>query len=114
MIKSILGLILAVTSLNAFAADKAIDAGKKLFETSTCITCHGLDAKAQTDTGKALKARNLVSDPFKKGTTEKEIAATISKGIEGTGMAGFPNLKEEDRKLIAKYILSLRAAAAKK
>lgn len=95
------------------AADKA--AGEKAFATN-CASCHGVDGKAQTDVGKALKARNLVADEYKqlkdrkKGVTEEDVFNTLKTGVPGTGMASFAHLPEADRKAIAKYVISLRKA----
>lgn len=93
-----------------FSAEKP---GEKLFVTN-CASCHGNDGKAQTDVGKAVKARNLISDEFKqvkdkkKGVTEDDILGTLKTGIPGTGMASFAHLPEADRKAIAKFVISLR------
>lgn len=95
----------------AFAADPAV--GEKLFVTN-CASCHGNDGKAQTDIGKAVKARNLVADEYKqvkdkkKGVTENDIFETLKTGVPGTGMASFAHLPEADRKALAKYVLTLR------
>ncbi|MEY4615848.1 MAG: hypothetical protein RJB66_808 [Pseudomonadota bacterium] len=100
----------------AFASDNA--AGEKLFVTN-CSMCHGVDGKGQTDTGKALKARNFVTDDFKqvkdkkKGPTEEDIMNTLKTGVPGTGMAPFAHLPESDRKALAKYVLTLRKAGKK-
>lgn len=100
----------ALLAANVFAAAPN---GKALFETN-CASCHGNDGKAQTDVGKAVKARNLIVDEFKqvkdkkKGVTEDDISNTIKTGIPGTGMAAFPSISEPDRKAIAKYVIELR------
>ncbi len=107
-------VLFAATSV--FAADKP--AGDKLFATN-CASCHGNDGKAQTDIGKAVKARNLVSDEFKqlkdkkKGVTEVDVFNTLKTGVPGTGMASFAHLPEADRKALAKYVVSLRKTAKK-
>lgn len=103
-------LLSALLATNVFAAGPD---GKKLFETN-CSSCHGTDGKAQTDVGKAVKARNLIADPFKqvkdakKGVTEDDILGTLKTGVPGTGMASFAHLPEADRKAIAKYVIELK------
>jgi len=86
--------------------------GEKLF-IANCTSCHGADGKAQTDVGKAVKARNLISDEFKqakdkKKVTEEDILGTLKTGVPGTGMASFAHLPEADRKAIAKYVIALK------
>lgn len=87
--------------------------GEKLYSTN-CASCHGNDGKAQTDVGKAVKAKDLVAGEFKqvkdkkKGVTEDDILGTMKTGVPGTGMASFAHLPEADRKAIAKFIVDLR------
>jgi mono/diheme cytochrome c family protein len=109
--KMIVFLIALATMTTAQAAEPS--AGEKLFLTN-CSSCHGPDGKAQTDIGKAVKARNLVADTFKqmknskKGPTEDDVFNTLKTGVPGTGMASFAHLPEADRKALAKYVISLR------
>jgi high-affinity iron transporter len=109
-------LLLSLVTGTAFAAGNP--AGEKAFATN-CASCHGTDGKAQTDIGKALKARNLVVDEFKqvkdkkKGVTEADLMGTLKTGVPGTGMASFAHLPEADRKAIAKYVVELRKSAKK-
>lgn len=97
----------------AAAATAPTGGGEKLF-VANCASCHGNDGKAQTDVGKAVKARNLIGDTFKqikdkaKGVTEEDVLVTLKTGVPGTGMASFAHLPEADRKAIAKYVLELR------
>lgn len=113
--KTLLLLGLLVGSV-AGAADMA--AGEKAF-TTNCASCHGADGKAQTDIGKALKARNLVADDYKqvkdkkKGVTEDDVFNTLKTGVPGTGMASFAHLPEADRKALAKYVVQLRKGKKK-
>lgn len=113
--KSILLLSLLLSGA-AHAADAGN--GEKLFVTN-CSMCHGVDGKGQTDTGKALKARNFISDDFKqvkdkkKGPTEEDVFNTLKTGVPGTGMASFAHIPEADRKALAKYVIGLRKAGKK-
>lgn len=100
-----------LSSSALFAND--VEKGKQLFATN-CATCHGADGKSQTDIGKSIKARNLVADAYKAGEKEADIFNTITKGLAGTGMAAFGHIPEPDRKALAKYVVSLRPAVAKK
>ncbi len=111
----------APTSANA-PSDQASDAkvspdqlvnGKKLYETATCILCHGATGAADSPTGQALKATNLAAGKFRenKGNLPavKYIEKVIVEGIPGSGMASFkaqvPN--EKDRRDLAEYVHSL-------
>lgn len=109
----ILVAIAMIMSFGFMAA--AEDLGQKTFA-ANCATCHGLDGKGQTDIGKSVKARNFVEatdKEFKNGADAKGIAKTIEKGVEGTAMVGFPQLKKEEKEALVKYILSLRPGAKK-
>lgn len=91
-----------------FKKDEALfKKGFEAYKKHTCHTCHGEDGKASTPTGKALKARNFTSDPFKQGRSEAGIKHSIKKGIPGTGMAAFASVPDEDMDAIAHYILVL-------
>lgn len=77
---------------------------------SNCMACHGPTGLGDGPLGKVLKPspRNLVKDPFKQGTKPEEIFKTITRGIPGTGMAGYAHLSEKDRWAIAYFILSIK------
>lgn len=106
-------LVIVLGLLMPGAAFAAEIPGEKLFVTN-CASCHGNDGKAQTDVGKAVKARNLIVDQFKqlkdkkKGVTEDDVFNTLKTGVPGTGMASFAHLPEADRKVLAKYVIHLR------
>lgn len=94
----------------AFAAEVP---GEKLFAVN-CASCHGNDGKSQTDVGKAIKARDLITQEYKqlkdkkKGVTEEDVFNTLKTGVAGTGMASFAHLPEADRKALAQYVIHLR------
>lgn len=100
----------SVVGLTAFGSLQADERGKELFM-RTCVTCHGADGKGQTDVGKALKARDLTTEPFKQGDSFAQVSNTILKGVPGTGMAGFPFLNQADREALAKYVISIHKPA---
>lgn len=111
-------LIIIFTILVSNSSFASSNSGEKAFAVN-CSSCHGLDGKAQTDIGKALKARNFTADEFKqikdkkKGLTENDIFETLKTGVPGTGMASFSHLPEADRKAIAHYVFSLRKKSKK-
>jgi mono/diheme cytochrome c family protein len=89
------------------ATAKAIEEGTDLFMVY-CSICHGEDGKAKIPQGKAVKARNLVSGKFKKGTSVYGIFKTITDGIPGTQMAGGLVVDEIERWKIAHFVRSIK------
>jgi mono/diheme cytochrome c family protein len=87
--------------------------GKMLYETKTCVLCHGADGKADTPTGKALNSTNLTSAQFHNNKNKLESTAYIinvlENGVPGTGMVSFKSQipLEQDRKDLANYVTSL-------
>jgi mono/diheme cytochrome c family protein len=74
------------------ASEEAIARGAALFQTH-CVACHGAaaDGKGPAAVAFTPPPRNF-TDPEAKWTLGREpaqIHAAVSKGIEGTGMAGF-------------------------
>ncbi len=101
------------TAATGLPSAAQLENGKKLYETATCILCHGATGKADTPTAQALKATNLVEGKFKNNKDNLQsveyILKVITEGVPGTGMASFkaqvPN--ESDRRDIAEYVHSL-------
>ena len=88
--------------------------GKSAFS-KNCALCHAEDGNsANSPTGKAMNARNLISDPFKSGDSVEKIFETITKGLPGTAMAPFAHIPEEDRWGISYLIKSWRKAGGAK
>lgn len=79
--------------------------GKKLYLKS-CASCHGKTGKADTATGKALKARNFVKGKYKFGSKDKELAKSIKKG-KGK-MPGFKKLTNDEVTNLIAFIRSLK------
>lgn len=93
--------------------DEDTKKGKELFEAATkgnCASCHGMEGKGDTPVGQSLKARNLQDTAsYKQGATADAIAETIKSGVKtGPSMPPRPDIAEADRKLIAKYVVSLQ------
>jgi len=82
---------------------------KALFNLN-CASCHGEDGRGQTAVGKALKARNFLTEDFKQGDSLEAIKTTLEKGVPGTAMVGYSYLKKEDRASLAQYVRALRTA----
>ena len=54
------------------------------------------------------KPRNFVTEKFKKGEGASEIFTSITKGLDGTAMAGFANIPEADRWAMVYYVQSFK------
>lgn len=85
--------------------------GKAAYMTN-CTVCHGELGDGNGPAGAAMnpRPRNFAKDQFKKGDQPQQVFNTVSKGLEGTAMAGFGHLPEEDRWGLTYYVLSLRKA----
>ena len=93
--------------LNASTPEK-IENGKRLYG-SNCLTCHGVEGNGLGIAGKYMipKPRNF-KDKFKKGDSIQEIFTTLTKGLDGTAMVGFPSIPDDDRCSLARYVLTFR------
>ena len=93
--------------LNASTPEK-IENAKRLY-VSNCLTCHGAQGDGLGIAGKYMmpKPRNF-KDKFKKGDSIQEIFTTLTKGLDGTAMVGFPSIPDEDRCSLARYVLTFR------
>jgi len=84
--------------------------GRELFFQNGCDSCHGKNGGGDGPAGSALDPppRNFrkIGD-YKQGSNLESITKTIMTGIPGTMMVANP-LPEEDRKMIAEYILYLQ------
>jgi len=78
--------------------------------TANCVTCHGEKGDGLGDAGKYMSPhpRNFATDKFKSGDKVTDLFKTITKGLDGTAMAGFPDLPEADRWGLAYYVLSFK------
>ena len=111
-------IVIAALMLNStfvLASDKPLTspdkvaAGEKLFATN-CSTCHGPQGKGDGPAAMAFnpQPRNLQTEPFKGGTEDAKIFATISNGLTGSNMPGFAQLNETDRWNLAFFVKLLR------
>ena len=70
-----------------------------------CATCHGVDGKGETPTGKAMKVRSF-ADPEVAKISDDELAGAIEKG-KGKMPAYGKNLKPDEIKAMVAYIRSM-------
>ncbi len=80
-----------------------------------CAACHGPKGEGDGPAARALKPkpRNLVTEPLKSGATVAGVHGTLETGVQGTAMASFKHLPDEDRWALSYYVLSLRGGAKK-
>ena len=97
--------------------NESVQAGKKLYEETGCIRCHGNLGRGDGPSGPTLvddlkhpirPADRSQSWTFRGGSTREDIFRTMSTGFNGTPMPGFVDaLTEEQRWAITDYIVSL-------
>ena len=96
---------------------ESIEAGKKLYEETGCIRCHGNLGRGdgpsaptlKDDWGYPVRAADLTQIwTFRGGSSREDIFRTMTTGFNGTPMPGFLDaLAPEQRWAITDYIVSL-------
>ena len=101
-------LVLVVAAAPPATPD-VLKRGKAVYE-QTCAACHGATGEGNGPVAFALKPppRNFTKDPFKAGDTVEKIFATVTNGLPGTSMVGYPTLAEAERWALAYYVRGFR------
>jgi cytochrome c len=99
------------------ATKESIEAGKKLYEETGCVRCHGTLGRGDgpsaptltDDWGHPIRAADLAQRwTFRGGSSREDIFRTMSTGLNGTPMPSFLDaLKDEQRWAITDFIDSL-------
>jgi mono/diheme cytochrome c family protein len=74
---------------------------------ANCAICHGDAGKGDGPAGMAIGARNLVEGKWKSSGDTLGLFKTITNGLLGTSMVGFPQISIDDRWAIAHFIRSI-------
>jgi mono/diheme cytochrome c family protein len=102
--------------------EESIALGKKLYEETGCIKCHGTLGRGDgpsaptlvDDWGQPIRAADLTQSwTFRGGSTREDIFRSMSTGLNGTPMPGFLDaLQPEQRWAIVDFIDSLSSSNA--
>jgi mono/diheme cytochrome c family protein len=103
------------------ATNETIALGKKLYEDTGCVRCHGNLGRGdgpsaptlKDDFGYPIRAANLAQSwTFRGGSSREDIFRTMSTGFNGTPMPAFVDaLTPEQRWAITDFIVSLSSSA---
>ena len=93
-------LVLAAFGL---ASAPALAAGRSETFTTYCGVCHGDDGKAQTEQGKAKKARDFTSKEWQKSVDDARLMKSITDGREKMPKFG-KKLTEDEIKALVKEV----------
>ena len=75
-------MILAVLALSAFAVRAEVDKKTERTWKSKCASCHGVDGKADTDTGKKAGIPSYADAAFQKSKTDAQLMEAITNGVK--------------------------------
>jgi len=105
------------------ATNESIELGKKLYEETGCIKCHGTLGRGDgpsaptlaDDWGNPIRPADLTQSwTFRGGSTREDIYRSMSTGLNGTPMPGFGDdaLKPEQKWAITDFVDSLSGGGA--
>lgn len=85
--------------------------GGKLYQ-EHCAACHGLSGQADTEMAKSLEPEPIAFTDVERANQRSPLSLyqTTTQGVEGTSMAAYPQLSDEQRWAIAYYVGSIAYA----
>ncbi|MPZ17436.1 MAG: c-type cytochrome [Luteitalea sp.] len=88
-----------VMAQEAGTAQASADPKAEEIYTTRCVACHGADGDSQ------LPEMSFTDGVWKHGSSEGEVAKTITDGVPGTAMMPFESqLSQEEIETLAKYV----------
>lgn len=103
-IENVVAYVMSLSTPPRKATFGNVAAGKAVFD-GNCIACHGPDAKGKSDTG----APNLTDNVWTHGGDENTLYETVWGGLQGQMPSWEGRLSSLDRKILALYLVDLRA-----
>src|SRR5690349_18168267 len=102
-------LVLAAVAASVAAGPAAVaDKSPREIYLASCAPCHGETGDGKGITVLERPARSFKDGGFSYGNTPEALLRTITHGIPGSLMPSFRDaLKDEERKALAAYVLSL-------
>lgn len=89
----------------------ALREGRTLYVANGCESCHGKKGLGDGPAGLGInpRPRNFrETAAYKQGSSEDAVVRTLFSGVPGTLMMPYPQIKESDRRLIARYVVYLQ------
>jgi len=87
--------------------------GQRLYRVYGCALCHGMEGRGDGRDAATLDVppRDFRDEAaFKQGHSVDAIVETVASGVvdeRGSTMPAFPDIPEEDRRLIAQFVMTL-------
>ncbi len=103
-VDAVVGYVSSLSSRSPLLPAEKLAAGKEIFAT-TCASCHGEDGKGNVETG----SPDLTDASWIYGGDAQSIFATVWDGRQGQMPTWEARLTPVDRKILALYLVGLRA-----
>lgn len=103
--------LFVVTALVAASAHAEVDAKITRTWKAKCASCHGVDGKGDTETGKKAKLPDFTKADWQKGKTDAQIKSAIENGAkkDGNEMDAYKDkLTPEQIDGLVSYVRSLK------
>lgn len=102
-----------LAACNSPATPEELAEGQRLYRVYGCALCHGMEGRGDGRDAQTLDVppRDFRDEAaFRQGHSVGSIEQTIVSGVvdeNGSPMPAFPDIPENDRRLIAEYVMSL-------
>lgn len=105
--------VLFTSACNRAPTPEDLAEGERLYRVYGCALCHGMEGRGDGRDAETLDVRPRDfrdEDAFKQGHSVEAIVQTIAAGVvdeRNATMPAFPDIPEEDRRLIAHFVMTL-------